>query len=151
FQLAILGAASGLSAFHQMALVNAWAAVVLVLAAAQLAYRVFGRAAAMWAGAIALLGLNPLGWLYWVARGMVGETRGLMTMIEHLVGTNGAANALSWQFPFTHASLLNRFWTGTALTPAIALAVAAAWAVSRALEHPSRAAWLRTTALALAL
>jgi hypothetical protein len=47
--------------------------------------------------------------------------------------------------------LLNRFWTGTALTPAIALGVATAWSVARALERPSRAAWLRTLLLALAL
>ncbi len=50
FVLALMGVASGLSPFHQMALMNVWSAVVLVLAAAQLTYRAFGRAAAMWAG-----------------------------------------------------------------------------------------------------
>jgi len=151
FILALLGTAGSLSPFHTMALINAWAACVTVLAAAQLAYRAFGRGAALWAGAIALLGLNPLGWLYWVVHGAVGETRGLATMIAQLASTNGAAIGLTHIFPPWHASLLNRFWTGTALTPAIALGVATAWSMARALDRPSRSAWLRTLLLALAL
>jgi hypothetical protein len=151
FVLAMLGAGGKLSPFHTMALANAWAAFVTVLAAAQLAYRAFGRGAALWAGAIALLGLNPLGWLFWVLHGSVGEYRGPVTMIAQLASTNGAATGLSHLFPPWHASMLNRFWTGTALTPAIALGVATAWSTARALERPSRAAWLRTVLLALAL
>lgn len=151
FMLALLGAAGRVSPFHVMALVNAWAAFVTVLAAAQLAYRAFGRGAAVWAGAIALLGLNPLGWVYWILHGAVGETRGLGTMIANLAGTGGAAISLSHLFPPWHSSMLNRFWTGTALTPALALGVATAWSVARGLERPSRAAWLRTLVLALAL
>ena len=151
FILALLGTAARLSPFHVMALANAWAAFVTVLAAAQLAYRAFGRGAAAWAGPIALLGLNPVGWLYWVAHGAVGETRGLPAMIAQLASTNGAAMGLSHIFPPSHASMLNRFWTGTALTPAIALGVAAAWSVARALDRPSRLAWIRTLLLALAL
>jgi hypothetical protein len=72
-------------------------------------------------------------------------------MLEQLGSTNGAAMALSWMFPPSHVSLLNRFWTGTALTPAIALGVAVAWSAARALHQPSRLAWLRTFALALAM
>ena len=151
FILAMLGTGARLSPFHVMALANAWAAFVTVLGAAQLAYRTFGRGAAAWAGPIALLGLNPLGWLYWVLHGAVGETRGLYGMIAELGSTNGAAMGLSLVFPPWHASMLNRFWTGTALTPAIALGVATAWSVARALDRPSRAAWLRTLLLALAL
>lgn len=151
FMLALLGTAGRISPFHVMSLVNAWAAFVTVLSAAQLAYRAFGRGAAVWAGAIALLGLNPLGWIFWILHGMVGETRGLGPMISNLAGTNGAANSLSHLFPPWHSSMLNRFWTGTALTPALALGVATAWSVARGLERPSRAAWLRTLALALAL
>ncbi len=151
FILALLGTAARVSPFHMMALVNGWAAFVTVLAAAQLAFRAFGRGAALWAGAIALLGLNPLGWLYWILHGMVGETRGLGPMIAQLAGTNGAAMGLSHIFPPWHSSMLNRFWTGTALTPAIALGVATAWSVARGLERPSPAAWPRTLCLALAL
>jgi hypothetical protein len=150
FQLALLGAAGRLSPFHAMVLVNAWSAVVVVLAAAQLAYRAFGRGAAWWAGAIVVLGLDPLGWLYWLVRGAVGETRGLLPMIAELATTNGAAYGLTWRFPPSHVSLLNRFWTGTALTPAIALGLATAWSVARALDRPTRAAWTRTLLLALA-
>src|SRR5262249_43796293 len=51
----------------------------------------------------------------------------------------------------THASLLNRFWTGTALTPGIALGIASAWSAARALDRPTRGAWLRTLALLLSL
>ncbi len=151
FLLALLGTAGRLSPFHTMALINAWAAFVTVLAAAQLAYRAFGRGAAVWVGAIVVLGLDPLGWCYWLIRGAVGETRGLMAAIADFASTNGAANGLAWMFPPWHVSLLNRFWTGTALTPAIALGIATAWSVARALDRPSRAAWLMTLLLALAL
>ena len=149
--LALLGTAGRLSPFHTMALANAWAAVVLVLSAAQLAYRAFGRGAATWAGAIALLGLNPLGWIYWIVHGVVGETQGLVSMLAQLASTNGAAIGLSHNFPPWHSTMLNRFWTGTALTPAIALAAATAWSVARALDRPSRGAGWRTLFLALAL
>jgi hypothetical protein len=151
FLIALIGAATRLSPFHNMALLNAWAAAVTVLAAAQLTYRAFGRAAAQWAGAIAVLGLDPFGWLLWLIRGMVGETTGLLTMIGGLATTNGAAMSLAVLFPPSHSSLLNRFWTGTALTPAIALGVASAWSAARALDRPSRGAWLRTLVLALSM
>ena len=150
FLLALLGAATGASPFVQMALVNVWAAVVLVLAAAQLTYRAFGRAAAMWVGAIAVLGLDPFGWAFVILRAVVGETAGLADTIAQLGTGSGATTMLSYRFPPSHISLLTRFWTSTALTPAIALGVASAWSVARALERPSRAAWLRTLALALA-
>src|SRR5262245_16877995 len=149
FLIALIGAATRLSPFHAMALLNAWSAAVTVLAVAQLTYRAFGRAPAQWAGAIAVLGLDPFGWLLWLVRGMVGETTGLLNMIGGLATINGAGTSLSWLFPFTHVSLLNRFWTGTALTPAIALGIASAWSAARALERPSRGAWLRTLALLL--
>jgi hypothetical protein len=149
FLVAMVGAATRLSPFHAMALLNAWSAAVVVLAAAQLTYRAFGRAAAAWVGAIAVLGLDPFGWLLWLARGMVGKTTGLMTMIGDLGTTDGATTSLTALFPPVHVSLLNRFWTGTALTPAIALGIATAWSVARALDRPSRGAWLRTLALAL--
>ncbi len=150
FLLALLGAATGASPFHQMALVNVWAAVVVVLAAAQLTYRAFGRAAAMWVGVIAVLGLDPFGWAYLLVRATMGETTGLPQAMQMLGTGIGALVELSYRFPPWHVSLLNRFWTGTALTPAIALGVATAWSVARALERPSRPAWMRTLALALA-
>jgi hypothetical protein len=151
FLIALIGAATRLSPFHAMALLNAWAAAVTVLAVSQLTYRAFGRAPAQWAGAIAVLGLDPFGWLLWLIRGLVGETRGLLTMIGGLATTNGAASSFAMFFPPWHVSLLNRFWTGTALTPAIALGIACAWSASRALDRPSRGAWLRTLALALSM
>ena len=151
FVLALVGAATRLSPFHAMVLLNAWSAAVVVLAGAQLAYRAFGRGAAVWAGAIAVLGLNPLGWVFWIVRGMIGETAGLSSMIALLGTTNGAGNAFSLFIPPWHVSLLNRFWTGTALTPAIALGVATAWSVARALDRPSPHAWVRTLCLALCL
>ncbi|MBI3540079.1 MAG: hypothetical protein HY076_07380, partial [Candidatus Eisenbacteria bacterium] len=150
FTLALLGTVTGVSPFHGQALMNAWAAVVLALAAAQTAYRAFGRAAALWAGAIAILGVNPCGWLYALARSMVGETRGLAQTVASLNTITGAELALSWFFPHNHVSMLNRFWTGTALTPAIALAAATAWSLVRGVERPARGAWLRSFLLALA-
>lgn len=151
FVLALMGAATRLSPFHVMALLNAWSVAVVVLAGAQLAYRAFGRGAAVWAGAIAVLGLDPFGWLSWIVRGMFGKTAGLTTMLAQLGTTNGAGNAFAVFFPPWHVSLLDRFWTGTALTPAIALGVATAWSVARALDRPSPGAWVRTLCLALCM
>jgi hypothetical protein len=150
FILAVLGGAGRISPFHTMALMNGWAALVLALSAAQLAYRAFGRGAATCAGVIAVLGLNPLGWLYWILHGAIGETRGLGPMIAQISTTNGVATGLTHIFPPWHSTMLNRFWTGTALTPAIALGLAAAWSAARALDRPTRGAWLRTLLLLLA-
>lgn len=150
FLIALLGAVSGASAFHQMALINAWSAVVLVLAAAQLTYRAFGRSAAIWVGAIVVIGLDPFGWTFGLLTAMVGETTGFSRWLEGIGTGSGAMTLLSFRFPPSHVSLLNRFWTGTALTPAIALGVASAWSVARALERPSRGAWVRTLGLTLA-
>jgi len=148
--IVLLGAINGATAFDQMAFLNVWSAVVLVLAVAQISHRAFGRPAAMWAGAIAVLGLDPFGWLYMVGRAMVGETRGFSEMIAGLTSSNGATVQLSYLFPPSHVSLLNRFWTGTALTPAIALGATAAWSVTRVLERPSRAGAIRTLVIMLA-
>src|SRR5262249_52807850 len=104
FLIAMIGGATRLSPFHSMALLNAWSAAVAVLAVAQLTYRAFGRGPAQWAGAIAVLGLDPFGWLLWLARGMVGQTTGLVNMIGGLTGTNGATTSLSWMFPPSHLS-----------------------------------------------
>ncbi len=151
FVVSLLAVATGFSVFDQMAMVNVWAVVVLVLAAGQLTYRAFGRGAAMWVGVIALLGLDPLGWVFWIVRGAGGEHGGLSPLIALLGTADDAAIALSYKFPPAHVSLLDRFWTGTALPPAIALGVASAWSVARTLERPSAGAWLRTLVLALAL
>jgi hypothetical protein len=150
FTLALLRGVDGASPFHQQVFLNVWSAAVLALAAAQLAYRAFGRGAAAWAGAVAVLGLNPLGWAWWIGRGMVGESRGLARTLTGVGTISDAEISLSWLFPHNHASMLNRFWTGTALTPAIALGAATAWAVARALERPTAGAWLRCLLLALA-
>jgi hypothetical protein len=150
FMIVLLGSAIGASPFDEMALVNVWAAVVLVLAAAQLTYRAFGRAAAMWVGAIVMLGLDPFGWAFAILKVVAGRSTGLANTIAEFGTGSGAMNMLSYRFPPSHVSLLNRFWTGTPLTPAIALGVATAWSVARALERPSRAASLRTLVLALA-
>jgi hypothetical protein len=144
-----LGMVTGASAFTQMALLNAWAVVVLVLATAQLTYRAFGRAAAMWVGVIVVLGLDPFGWAFGILKAMA-ESPGLTRVIASLGTSTGAMNLLSYRFPPEHVSLLHRFWTGAPLAPAIALGVATAWSVARALERPSRVATLRTLLLALA-
>jgi hypothetical protein len=150
FTLALLGTVDGVSPFHNQVFLNVWSAVVLVLATAQVAYRAFGRAAAAWAGAIVVLGLNPFGWLYAIARSLVGETRGLGETIASLNTITGVELAMSWFFPHNHVSMLNRFWTGTAQTPAIALGAATAWSIVRGLDRPTRGAWLRSFLLALA-
>jgi hypothetical protein len=150
FVIALLGTITGVSPFHGQVFLNVWAAVVLVLATSQIAYRAFGRAAAAWAGVIVVLGLNPLGWLYAIARSLVGQTRGLGETLGSLNTITGAELAMAWFFPHNHVSMLNRFWTGTAQTPAIALGAATAWSVVRGLERPTRGAWLRTFLLALA-
>src|SRR5262245_24149344 len=150
FVIALLGTVTGVSPFHGQVFLNVWAIVVLALATAQIAYRAFGRGAAAWAGVIVVLGLNPLGWLYAIARGLVGETRNLGEVVASLNTITGAELAMSWYFPHNHVSMLNRFWTGTAQTPAIALGAATAWSVVRGIDRPTRGAWLRSFALALA-
>jgi hypothetical protein len=147
--LALLAAGSGLTPFALQMLLNVWAAAVLVLAAAHLAARLGGPAAAVWAGAIAVLGMNPLGWLVWLARAMTGDNRGLAQAFGWLHGIGPTLTNLSWGFSPTQASLLDRFWTGTALTPAIALALALAWSVADALVTPSRLAWVRVFLIAV--
>lgn len=151
FIVSLLAIVSGLSVFAQMTMVNVWAVVVLVLAVAQLAYRAFGRAAAMWAGGIAVLGLDPFGWMLWIARGASGENAGLSGWFALLGTTDDAAAALSYQFPLAHVSLLDRFWSGAAITPGFALGCAVAWSAARALDRPSAGAWWRTLALAITM
>jgi hypothetical protein len=150
FLLALLSTANRVSPFAQMALINAWAAVVLVLAASQLAYRAFGRAAAMWAGAIVVLGLDPFGWIFAIVRALQGEAGGFANAVAQLGSGSGAGAMLSYRFPPSHVSTLGWLWTGGPLMPAIALGVAATWSVARALEHPSRMASVRALLLALA-
>jgi hypothetical protein len=150
--LAILMRVSGLSPFALQMVFNVWAAAVLVLGAAHLGSLMAGRGAAAWAGAIALLGLNPFGWAMWLARGLVGDDHDLGRFWQELGSTNGAMSRLAFGgFPDVQASLLNRFWTGTALTPAIAVSLALAWSVADALERPGRGAWLRTFLIGCAL
>ena len=149
FILALFGVATRLSPFEQMALMNVWAVIVLVLGVAQLAYRAYGRAAAMWAGAIVMLGMDPFGWLTALVRAMGGK--GGLAGAPALFGTgDAAAAALAFRFPASQVSLLSRFWEGSPLMPAVALSVAAAWSVARGLERPSRVAWVRSLLLALA-
>ena len=59
----------------------------------------------------------PERWIYALLRSMVGETRGLGETLGSLNSITGVELALAWFFPHNHVSMLNRFWTGTALTP----------------------------------
>jgi len=150
--IAILMQVSGLSPFAIEMVFNVWAAAVLVLSVAHLASLIGGRVAATWAGAIALIGLNPLGWVMWLARALIGSDRDLPRFWAELGSTNGAMSRLVFgHFPDVQASLLNRFWTGTALTSAIALAIALAWSVADALERPNRMAWIRSFLIGVAM
>ena len=150
--LAVLMEISGRSPFALQMVINVWAAAVLVLAAAHLAGLVGGRRAAAWAGAIALFGLNPLGWGPLLARASLGEDRNLGRFWVEMGNMNGAMSRLAFgEFPHVQASLLNRFWTGTALTPAIALALALAWSLADALGRPAARSWVRSFVIALAM
>jgi hypothetical protein len=150
FVLALVTRGSAVSPFHAQAMMNVWAGTVMALSAAHLAYRLFGRPAAGWAGAVAVLGLNPLGWLFCLAKGLTGENQGLAVIAGNLAGMNGAAGSLAWGFPWLHASMLNRLWSGTPQTPALALALALAWSLARGIERPALTGWLRSGALAMA-
>lgn len=150
--IAVLMKVSGLSPFAIEMVFNVWAAGVMVLAVAHVASLIGGRVAATWAGAIALLGLNPLGWAMFLARALIGSDRDLGRFWAELGSTNGAMARLAFGgFPDVQSSLLNRFWTGTALTPAIALAAALAWSVADALERPGRMTWIRTFLIGAAM
>jgi len=144
--LAMLSELSGASLFHVQAVLAGWAALVMSLASAHLAYRAFGRAAAAVAGPVALLGLNPLGWIVWAMRPASDAVHRLMS----LAGAEAAPRALAAGFAPESASMLVRFWSGSATAPALALGVVLAWSVMRALERPSRSAFLRGALLAAA-
>ena len=148
--LALLGVATRVTPFVQMALINGWAAIVLVLAAAQLTHRAFGRAAAMWVGPIVVLGLDPLGWTFVALRVWRGQAGGLGATLAEFGTGSGAAGMLAYRFPPAHVSQLGPLWTGSPLMPALALCVATAWSAARAIDRPSRTASTRTLALALA-
>jgi hypothetical protein len=85
FLLALVRAATGASAFGLQVILAGWAAGVWTLAIAQVAYRAFGRAAATAAAAIAVLGLNPIGWLLWLLR-PAGSGGGALDKLMELSG-----------------------------------------------------------------
>jgi hypothetical protein len=149
--IALLGIAAQASPFHLQSMINVWAAVLMVLAAAQLAYRLAGRAAAAWASVIAVFGLNPLGWGWCVLRALTGDDRGVGALLDGLRGMNGAGLSITMGFPWIHSSMLNRLWTGTAQTPAMALSLALAWSLARHLYRPSGAGAVRSLLIATAM
>jgi hypothetical protein len=125
-----------------------WAASVWLVAVAHVAYRAFGRAAATVAAALAVLGLNPLGWLAWLLRPSAG---GPLDKLMELSGAERAGQALGAGFPAGDASLLLRFWGGGEQSLGLALAAALGWNVVRGLEPRAGRSWARTLCLALAI
>jgi hypothetical protein len=141
--LAMIGDTLRVSPFHAQAMLNAWSAGLLVLAAGRWAPRLPGSPPAAVTGAVMLLGLDPLGWLHWILAGLVGHRHSWS-----LAGPAAVGEALSYNFPPSHISLLDRVWTGTALTPVIALALTLAWSVDDALRRPGISAAVRVLLVA---
>ena len=148
--LALLMSVTGLSAFALQSALNIWYAPVLTLAAAQLAWRLAGRGAALLAMVIVLIGLNPFGAWLWLARGLFGH-RGPGLLWTHLAGIDGAMQSLAFGFSPVQSTLLDRFWTGTALTPAIAIGLVLAWSLVALLGAAAGPGLLRVFLLALAM
>jgi hypothetical protein len=141
--LALIGDTLQVSPFHAQAMLDVWSAGLLVFAAGFLAPRLPGSPPAGVTGAVVLLGVNPLGWIHWILAGMVGATRGWASIRAGLAGPGAVGEALSYNFSPSLSSLLDRVWIGTALTPAIALALTLAWCVDDALRRPGASAAVR--------
>ncbi|HUK62128.1 MAG TPA: hypothetical protein VLV15_02305, partial [Dongiaceae bacterium] len=142
---------TGLSAFTIQSAINVWYAAVLTLAAGQLAWRLAGRAAVGPAMVIALIGLNPFGAWLWLARALFRHHGGLPAAWALLAGLGGAMQSLTFGFSAVQSSLLDRFWTGTALTPAIAIGLTLAWSVAVLVAGGSRRGTTRVFALVLVM
>jgi hypothetical protein len=146
--LAMIGDTLRVSPFHVQAMVNAWSAGLLVLAAGLWAPRLPGSPPAWVTGAVVVLGINPLGWIHWI---VAGVAHGGSRLASGLAGTAGVDEALGYKFPSSHVSLLDRVWVGTALTPAIALALALAWGVDDTLRRADNRAAVRVLLIATTL
>lgn len=145
--VAALGEASRVSPFHVMAMLNAWSAALLVLGATWAAEQIGGRRMAVAAGVVVIFGLNPFGAWWWLARAVVGETHQVSLAWAQLAGTNAAGEQLAIGFHPVHASLLNRLWIGTALTPALAIAAVSLPAMLDLVQGGGRGHALRVLAL----
>ncbi|MFI5370119.1 MAG: hypothetical protein ACHQ52_01080 [Candidatus Eisenbacteria bacterium] len=148
--LALLMSGTGLSAFTLQSALDIWYVPVLTLAAADLAWRVAGRRAARPAMVIVLIGLNPFGAWLWLAHALLRHHGGLGAAWQRLAGVDGAIQAFAFGFSPTQSTLLDRFWTGTALTPAIAIGLALAWSLASLLGGGPRRGATRAFLLALA-
>ncbi|NOT33356.1 MAG: hypothetical protein HOP12_04205 [Candidatus Eisenbacteria bacterium] len=139
--VATLAEAARVSPFHPQAMLNAWSAALLVFAGARVGARLAGEGrvtvgVALLAGLVVVFGLNPIGGPLWFVRAFVGETQALGPAWRELAGTNGAMQSLVVGFHPVNSSILNRLWTGTALTPAIAVSLALLASVMAALARP---------------
>lgn len=109
--------------FALLASVNQLTAFLLPVAFYTLA-RALGMAprTAAWAAVAGLLGVNPLGPVYLLARGLVGETSGAAALLRGLADADAVQGALSFHFPGFQSSWLARLWTPTAFNFALVLA-----------------------------
>jgi hypothetical protein len=132
-----LVAASGLAGddpFLLMAALNTWSALLFPIGGYLLA-RALGLAprASLGSALVVVLGTNPFGVVWYLGRGLIGETRGPAALAVGFSNCNQGMGALAFHFPLFQSSLLARFWTPTAydfglvLLLLVLLALLAAW------------------------
>jgi hypothetical protein len=113
---------SGLSPFAVMALSNVFAVVVFTLAVADLACALdMDRRAVRWAAVLGLVGVNPFGWTFMLARAATGETRGVAELAREILGGINVLTGLGWNFSGSLAFWADKFFVGTAFSLALPL------------------------------
>jgi hypothetical protein len=132
--LGLLGGAAGVTPFAAGAAISVIAAFTVALWLALLARRLCGPAAMAPAVLLAVLGLDPPGWLAWFVQGVTGSEKGpavLARAWQH--GAGSTMNAISIGYPHISVSfLLDKFFIVTGLGLGFAAALAFAWALLEA-------------------
>jgi len=147
--LGLLGGAAGVTPFAAGAAISVIAALAVALWLGLLARRLCGPAAVAPAIVLAVLGLDPPGWLAWLAQGLTGAEKGPAVLAhawQH--GAGGSMTAITIGYPHISVTfLLDKFLIVTGLGLGCAAALAFAWALVEAGSARVRIA-LVTSALA---
>lgn len=151
FHLALgtLAGAAGVTPFAAGAALSVTAALAVALWLGLLARDLCGRAAMAPAVGIAVLGLNPLGWVAWLARGAIGRDAGWRQLGRAWQdGALGSLNAISAGYPHPSVAFFaDQFLLVTAFGLGLAAVLAFAWI---AFSHQAPSGWRAGAAAGLA-
>jgi hypothetical protein len=132
--LGLLGGAAGVTPFAAGAAISVLAACGAALWLGLLAKRLCGPAAVAPALVLAVLGLDPPGWLAWLAQGLTGSEKGpavLARAWQH--GAGGSMAAITILYPHSSQSFfLDKFLLVTGLSLGYVATLGFAWALLEA-------------------